>query len=538
MIRRSLISLAVAAVSLPASAVPFMPMDARGLAMGNTGVASANRAHSAHYNPSLLAQADAEDTFSLLLPQIGFNLADEEELVDQANSINDNIVPRFEDLFDDSSSSNFTSAVEDLQASAEQLANTIESLDGFNPSTQAEAEAKAQELRDDAQNLSDSLDVVDSQVDEVNTVSRDLTDALDAISGDPLRARLGIGGALAFTGHSQIAGAISFNSSINLSGRSFFTENDQNLINAYGQAASGYIDAVQGVPDGVLTLADDVEAGTATEAQATQLQTTVDNVANYTSDPIEAAGGTFSILDGGQLSAAAEDPELDSYVQVVGIAVSELGVSLAHEFNIDGRRFAVGVTPKMQSIETFHFVSEMDSEEDIDEDDFEDSRSSYTHFNLDIGASFYVDDQRKWLVGVMAKDIIGQSFDLADAPIQGSRTNAVLEGGSLSLSPKIRAGVAYKARRFDVSADLDLTENDPVAFEKPTQYASVGAEWRPVRFFQLRGGLRTNLAGDNNVVSLGAGLSPWGVHMDLAIMSDISKPEKELGAALETGFYF
>ncbi len=539
MIRRSLISLAIASVALPAAAVPFMPMDARGLAMGNTGVASANRAHSAHYNPSLLAQAPAEDTFSMLLPQVGFNLADEEELIDQANDVNDTIVPRFEDLFDDNSNSNFTSAVEDMEAAAEQLSNSIENLENLNgSSTQAEYEAAAQQLRDDAQALSDSLDVVDTQVAEVSEVSRDLTDALDAISGDPLRARLGIGGALAYTGHKDIAGAVSFNSNLNLSGRTFFTQNDQNLINAYSAAAAGYVDAAQGLPDSVQTLADNVESGSYSEDDAQDLLDSVDYVADYTSDPVETAGGTITILEGGELSAAAEDPELDSYVEVVGIAISEVGVSLAHEFNVEGRRFAIGVTPKLQSIETFHFVSEMDSDEDIEEDDFDDSRSSYSHFNLDVGASFYVDDKRKWLVGIMVKDLIGQSFDLADAPVKGSLTNAVIEGGSVSLSPKIRAGVAYKAKKFDLSADLDLTENDPVAFEKATQYASFGGEWRPVSFLQLRGGLRTNLAGDTNVVSLGAGLSPWKVHIDLAVLTDISKPEKELGAALETGFYF
>ena len=36
----------------------------------------------------------------------------------------------------------------------------------------------------------------------------------------------------------------------------------------------------------------------------------------------------------------------------------------------------------------------------------------------------------------------------------------------------------------------------------------------------------------------GSEVSPWGVHMDLALLSDISNPEKEVGVALETGFYF
>ena len=69
MIKRSILATAVAALSLPAvNAAPFQPMDARGIAMGNTGVASAQRAHAPAYNPSLLAQEFGKDGFAILLP--------------------------------------------------------------------------------------------------------------------------------------------------------------------------------------------------------------------------------------------------------------------------------------------------------------------------------------------------------------------------------------------------------------------------------------------------------------------------------------
>ena len=69
--KRSLLAVAVTALSIQtAYAAPFMPMDARGLAMGNTGVASAKLAHAPAYNPSLLAQAGEKDDFALLLPPI------------------------------------------------------------------------------------------------------------------------------------------------------------------------------------------------------------------------------------------------------------------------------------------------------------------------------------------------------------------------------------------------------------------------------------------------------------------------------------
>ena len=61
MLKRSLLGSAVLLASSYATATPFMPMDARGLAMGNTGVASAKLAHAPAYNPSLLSQAESSE---------------------------------------------------------------------------------------------------------------------------------------------------------------------------------------------------------------------------------------------------------------------------------------------------------------------------------------------------------------------------------------------------------------------------------------------------------------------------------------------
>jgi len=45
-------------------------------------------------------------------------------------------------------------------------------------------------------------------------------------------------------------------------------------------------------------------------------------------------------------------------------------------------------------------------------------------------------------------------------------------------------------------------------------------------------------ASNSDMVSVGFGLSPFGVHLDIAAMANPSDPEKEAGVALETGFYF
>ena len=200
---------------------------------------------------------------------------------------------------------------------------------------------------------------------------------------------------------------------------------------------------------------------------------------------------------------------------------------------------AIGVTPKLQTIETYHYITEMDNEDDIETSDIEDSRATYSHINLDIGASMRLGENNQWMVGVVAKNLISKDFDLSDAPVRGSSNNLVVEGGTVSLKPQFRAGVSYSNNWVTVAGDLDLVENDPIAYEQATQYAAIGAEFDLYETFQVRAGYRTNLSASNSeVVSLGFGLSPFGVHIDIAALANPSDYKKEVGVALETGFYF
>ena len=100
-------------------------------------------------------------------------------------------------------------------------------------------------------------------------------------------------------------------------------------------------------------------------------------------------------------------------------------------------------------------------------------------------------------------------------------------------------GISHQTSWTKVAVDLDLTENDPVAFEDPTQYAAIGAEFNLFRTLQLRAGYRANLAGtDQDIVTAGIGLSPLAIHLDIGVMANASDPEKEAGIALEFGVEF
>ncbi|WP_370291820.1 conjugal transfer protein TraF [Thalassolituus sp.] len=537
MLKRSLLAATVSALCAQSYATPYMPMDARGLAMGNTGVASARLAHAPAYNPSLLSQARKGDNFALLFPQIGVNLADEAGLEDEATKLDEDIIPRIDAAFEDRGASepvNFNKAVENMTAAAEQLGAQIESMDDVDGRTNAE---KAADLRADNATFGDSISTANTELQEVNSATDDMIDSLKSISGNPLRARLGLGGAVALPGK-QLAAAVSFRADVNASGRILFSGNDANLLSAYGTAASGYLDTSNGITDSVDELADKVDAGSATAADLSDTKAAVDEVNTYTSDPVQTAAGNISIFENGEISNDASEPVFDSQYEIVAIGIAEVGLSLSREFRVSGKTFAVGVTPKLQQVATYHYVGQVNEEDNAEEVELEDSEMTENHINMDIGTSFYIDAAHKMRVGVVIQDLISKDFEYAAVAVDGDADGQIAEGGKVSIKPKLRAGIAYEGGWYNVAADLDLTENEALAFEDPTQYLSVGGEMDAFGWAQVRAGLRTNLAADSNVVSLGAGVSPFGIHFDLAAMMDISKPEKELGIALETGFYF
>ena len=517
MMKRSLLAVAVTAITAQAAyAAPFMPMDARGLAMGNTGVASAKRAHAPAYNPSLLSQGHENDDFALLFPQLGVTAADEEELADEAELISDVIFPAFE------------AAIEGAGVSAGLDANLDTLTVRIGELETAIGTGNVAQINTANNNLSLALNDVDSDLTLTQSSISDLTNSLNSISGSPLSARLGLGGALAIPSK-KFAAAVSISGTANVSARVDFSPEDSRLLNSYVPAAQGYIDRTEAVSQLIDTSTSD---NNLTIQEASDLNDAVNDLQSYSystpgDDPIV-------IFQNGALSDTASDPDLKSTVDVVVAAVADVAISFSREFDIKGEKVAIGITPKLQKISTFHYVDEVDGFEDVDEDTLKDTQKDYTKFNLDIGASYRLGDSGKWMVGVVGKNLLGGSFDYETITVNGKTYE-----GSVELNPQFRAGVAYNGEWTSVAFDLDLVENDPVAFEAPTQFAAVGVELDVFSFMQLRAGYRTNLsASDASVASIGLGLSPFGVHLDIAAMANPSKPEKEAGIALETGFYF
>ncbi|MFL0805673.1 MAG: conjugal transfer protein TraF [Oceanobacter sp.] len=540
MIKRSLLAVTISTLSIAsAHAAPYLPMDARGLAMGSTGVASAKRAHAPAYNPSLLSQAEHDDSFSLLLSAVGVVVADEDEIYDTFKDANDDLVPEFEALFEDNNSSNFNQRLEDLDDAADDLFDAVSALENLNNGNRVQLGTNLETANN---NFNQQLQELNDELTKVNSLTSDLSDALNSISNSNIRGRFGATAGLAFPGKS-FAGAITLNTEVTFSGRAVYSPEDDNLLNAYGQASGELIENAEQTTGSINTIAtqlqdpnnkDDITAPT-----LVSLIDSVESIQNFNSSPVDtAAAQDIRIIENGVLSNAAEDPELNSELEVLAVAVSDVSLSFSREFAFGERKVALGITPKLQKITTFHYVTEADNDDGIDRDEIEDQAEHFTQANLDIGASFRLGSTNKWVVGVVGKNLIGKEFETKDVPVRGGPDGLMASGQTITLDPQWRAGVAFNGDITTLALDVDLVENDPIAFEAPTQYAALGAEVDAWDFLQLRMGYRTNMSvADSDVVSVGLGLS-FGAHLDLALLANPNDIKKEAGFAAELGFNF
>ena len=567
MIKRSLLACSIAMITAQqANAAPLLPIDARGLAMGSTGVASARLAHAPLYNPALLSTAHEDADFSIALP-IGGVVADEDELYDEFNSIVEDDYSNSSGNFNETIIDHFSTILEELgdqlsddaNSIGDQVSNLDNIFSGNNNVQDFVTNGDVAALSNATNTLDGSVATLQNSTADLQETTFDLTQKLDSVSGSPLRATLGANVAIAIPSKT-FALALSASGTAYVSGRMFFTQRDQNLLNGYASAVNNYAGELREftqATDNFSDQLDDLQACVNNNGAANQ---TCINIANGAADELTAAENALGDLKNFSQEANGEvilstnangdvtiqdDPELTTNVQIIAVGVAEVGLTLSSAFDISGHEVAIGLTPKLQTIRTYNYIASVEDEE-IDENDVTDTEQEFSDFNLDIGAAYQFGDAKQWQVGLVARNLLSREYETESNELpnrivnpDANDPNALSRSTQkVSLDAQFRAGLSYTNDWVTIAGDLDLAENDPVAFEKPTQYASVGAELDIFDALQLRGGYRTNLSDtDASAVSAGIGLS-FGFHMDLAVVANPNNLRKELGFAVEAGVQF
>ncbi len=202
-----------------------------------------------------------------------------------------------------------------------------------------------------------------------------------------------------------------------------------------------------------------------------------------------------------------------------GAEVTETALSLSRQIGALPE-LTVGMTLKRLSYATIAYQQRAD-DFDLDTHRYSSVQMEHRFWNLDIGASYQINSH--WTLGLVAKNLRRKTL--------GNQL-----GGSVSIEPIVRAGVAYETDRFRLAVDYDLTRNEPLGFDPDKQYLSAGLEFLYWRQQSVRLGYRYNLVDDTRLPSAGLHFQAGPLQFDLA--ATYSENNREAGVALALGLMF
>ena len=292
--------------------------------------------------------------------------------------------------------------------------------------------------------------------------------------------------------------------------------------NATGGAQLDYrdaqtVDSLNSELTELITLQDAVRNATTQQDRVTALL----DLQNF------ATSSQFVQYDPVTETATITNVEPESELQTRAIAIAEVGVSFARNMEFSFGKMAIGVTPKYMRVSTIDYVANVKSAEfNLDTNQVDSSA-----FNIDVGVAKRYDSGVT--AAMVVKNLIPQSFETANTTGKGD----------IKLNPQVRFGIARSTvwnsvAKSTVALDLDVTENEPVGFDQKTRYLGVGAELEIYSAAQLRLGYKNNLSDGSyaDTVSAGLGISPFGLHTDIALSA--SPNLEQVSAGLQFGFRY
>lgn len=217
--------------------------------------------------------------------------------------------------------------------------------------------------------------------------------------------------------------------------------------------------------------------------------------------------------------------DLDSQGAVVAGAVSDLGVALSFPLSIVNMPIAIGISPKLQRIDTYNYVI---SANDFDTSDFDDDkyRNKETAFNLDIGVA--IQPTAGMVLGLSGRNLVSQKVDTVES--LGRQFTYRVEA-------LYTAGVSYEWNRLSVTTDIDLNKHQGFDQIDSRQYWRLGGEIKATDWFALRFGYRRDLEDSTaDIYSVGTGFRIGrSFNFDLTGMVG---SDDAIGGVIQTSYHF
>lgn len=427
-----------AAIALPglAHAGPFTIFEARGFGMGGAGVAAAEHAAAALYNPALLAATAETVNFSFIAPGLGVSASGNKGAIDAVNAINDN-----------KSVDRLTTASDAFQVAF----NACQPACGNNVALQ-------------------------NASGQVASAAQAVLNDLRGLDGKTYQVAAGGVMAVALPKW-EYKGALSLN------------------VEFFGRATP-----------------------TIAAADLSDVQTVINGANAYATSGAQAGLNTFIDPGTGDLIVGNNNEDYASNFKVVGVAIADVGVSLAKAFTIADQTVLVGITPKFQQVNTVAYTANVDSNDfDLDK-----NKKTSSGVNLDVGvAKIFEEGPLPGLrVGAVVRNLIPKTYKTSD-PTQ-----------DVKVAPQLRVGAAWTGKYGTVASDLDLTANKVVGNGSgSSQIVALGGELNGWNVAKLRLGYRQDLK--QKVGAITAGFSLLGLQVSAAYSKD-----REVAAALQFGASF
>jgi hypothetical protein len=432
------LALAVA-MTLPglAQAAPFTLFEARSFGMGGAGVAAAEHAAAALFNPALLAAKSETGSFSFIAPGLGASASGNKGAIDAVTAIDDH-----------QSVDRLTQAADAFQAAYNACSAGGCNNDPALRTASGQVASAAQVVLDDLRGL------------------------------DGKTYQVAAGGVMAVAlPQWEYKGALSLN------------------VEFHGRATP--------------TVA-------ATDLNDAQLVVT--GASNYASSGAPAALNTFIDTATGDILVGTSNSDYESNFKVVGVAVADIGVSLAKAFTVADQTLLVGITPKIQQVNTVAYTANVDN---VDFD-LKQNKKTASGVNLDVGVAKVIEEGplQDVRLGLVVRNLIPKTYKTSD-PTQ-----------DVKMAPQLRVGAAWTGRWGTLTSDLDLTANKLVGGGSgSSQIIALGGELNAANIAKLRLGFRQDIK--QKLGTLTAGVSLFGVQLSAAYSAD-----REIAAMAQFGLSF
>lgn len=217
-------------------------------------------------------------------------------------------------------------------------------------------------------------------------------------------------------------------------------------------------------------------------------------------DNIEYAVDT----NGTTLELASPENTLQSDGEAAAILRTQLGVSFARTFTLDGRDYDMGITPKISRYVAGYINASVADQFDDDSESladlFDDSEVDGTSLTFDYGVSTDLTNKPIRLSAVI-QNVIGDSIKF--------------DSYSIDTTPQLIVGGSYRLGNAVFNADIALNKAKTDNFE--SQKIGLGVEWAP-SIFVLRAGISHDDARSDaaTALSAGFGIGPFNMGARLA----------------------